>query len=209
LNRLFWWLLVGTLLGTIVLVAAFGPAVRPDWWRTPDQQANALFRDKRYAEAAKTYIEPLRQGTALYRAGDFKEAATAFARDSTSDGAYDHGNALVMLGKYDDAIKSYDRALALQSGRQDAAENRAIAVYRRDRLRLKGGDATGGETEPDAMIFEKNKKSTGEKVEVNMGDPLSDDELRALWLRRVQTKPADFLRAKFAFQLNQQKGAAK
>ena len=39
--------------------------------------------------------------------------------------------------------------------------------------------------------------------------PLSDEELRALWLRRVQTKPADFLRAKFAFQAQSQEGGAK
>jgi Ca-activated chloride channel family protein len=29
---------------------------------------------------------------------------------------------------------------------------------------------------------------------------MSDEELRAVWLRQVQTKPADFLAAKFAYQ---------
>jgi Ca-activated chloride channel family protein len=29
---------------------------------------------------------------------------------------------------------------------------------------------------------------------------MNDAELRNLWLRRVQTAPADFLRAKFAYQ---------
>ncbi len=29
---------------------------------------------------------------------------------------------------------------------------------------------------------------------------MSDEELRAIWLRQVQTKPADFLAAKFAYQ---------
>ena len=32
------------------------------------------------------------------------------------------------------------------------------------------------------------------------GEKLSDEELREVWLRQVQTKPADFLRAKFAYQ---------
>jgi len=32
---------------------------------------------------------------------------------------------------------------------------------------------------------------------------MSDASIRALWLRRVQTKPADFLRARFAYQLQQ------
>jgi len=30
---------------------------------------------------------------------------------------------------------------------------------------------------------------------------MSDEAIRALWLKRVHTQPADFLRAKFVFQL--------
>lgn len=37
---------------------------------------------------------------------------------------------------------------------------------------------------------------------------MSDEAVRALWLKRVQTRPADFLRAKFAYQLGTQPGAA-
>ena len=37
------------------------------------------------------------------------------------------------------------------------------------------------------------------------GQPLSDAAMQELWLRRVQTKPADFLRAKFSFQLANEK----
>jgi Ca-activated chloride channel family protein len=29
---------------------------------------------------------------------------------------------------------------------------------------------------------------------------MSDEEMRSIWLRQVTTKPADFLRAKFAYQ---------
>jgi Ca-activated chloride channel family protein len=74
-------------------------------------------------------------------------------------------------------------------------------------MTFKGGDPTGGEVKPDKIVFEKGKNpNPGEKTEVAGGDPLTDEELRGLWLRRVQTRPADFLRAKFAFQV-QEKGA--
>jgi Ca-activated chloride channel family protein len=33
---------------------------------------------------------------------------------------------------------------------------------------------------------------------------MSEDEMRAVWLRRVQNDPADFLRARFAWQLFRQ-----
>ena len=52
----------------------------PAFWFTPDQQGDRLMGRKAYAEAAKRYRDPLRIGTAYYRAGEFKEAAQAFGR---------------------------------------------------------------------------------------------------------------------------------
>jgi Ca-activated chloride channel family protein len=209
MNRPAWIIVVVALLAAVVLFTVFGPARRPELWRTPDQRADHLFREGKYDEAAKAYTDPARQGTALYREGDFKAAAAAFARDGAPEGAYNRGNALVMEGKYADAIKSYDRALSLHPGWKDAEENRAIAVIRRERMKFQGGDATGGQVKADSVVFGKGKNQAGEEVQVAGGDPLSDDQLRALWLRRVQTKPADFLRAKFAYQLEEREGGAK
>jgi Ca-activated chloride channel family protein len=64
---------------------------------------------------------------------------------------------------------------------------------------------TGGQLEADAIVFDNRAKTASQtqEVDVGAGDQLSDDELRALWLRRVQTQPADFLRAKFNYQLSQ------
>lgn len=187
-------------------VAGVVAAGRPGLWVTPEQHADRLFRAGHFEDAAKAAADPLRQGAALYRAGDFKGAEAAFARTSSAEGAFDRGNALVMLGKYDAAVTSYDRALALRPGWADAADNRAIAVVRRDRLKFTGGDATGGKQKADDIVFEKGKaKADAGEVQVAGGKPLSDAELRGLWLKRVQTKPADFLRAKFAYERQEAK----
>ena len=60
---------------------------------------------------------------------------------------------------------------------------------------------TGGEMEADEIVFSEGKAppQTGEE-QVEGGQEMDDAALRAMWLRRVQTKPADFLRAKFAYQ---------
>jgi Ca-activated chloride channel family protein len=187
----------------------FGPWRRPELWLTPDQRADRLFREGMYHEAAEAYADSFRRGIAFYRAGDFKSAEGAFARSGSPDAAYNRGNALVLSGKYDDAIWSYDRALSLRPDWKDAAENRALAVVRRDRLRFQGGDEIGGQEKPDAVLFDNKQNCAGEAVQVGAGEALSDDELRALWLRRVQTRPADFLRAKFSFQLQAQEGGSK
>ncbi|MGH8067600.1 MAG: hypothetical protein ACRERE_20685 [Candidatus Entotheonellia bacterium] len=47
-------------------------------WLTPNQQGARLLARQHYAEAAKHFHDPLWQGTALYRDGQFKEAAAAF-----------------------------------------------------------------------------------------------------------------------------------
>jgi Ca-activated chloride channel family protein len=53
----------------------------------------------------------------------------------------------------------------------------------------------------DKIIFDKDAKNNeGQETEVAGGKALSDQAIQALWLRRVQTRPADFLKAKFAYQ---------
>ena len=55
--------------------------------------------------------------------------------------------------------------------------------------------------EADEIVFSDQKSPPSENTEqTDGGEKLSDEELRAIWLRQVQTKPADFLRAKFAYQ---------
>ncbi len=174
----------------------------PNIWTRPDRRGDRLLREGRFKDAASSYQDPYRRGVALYRSGDYKRAAEAFATLGTPEAAYNRGNSLTMLGKYDDAIESYDRALSLSADWRDCRENRAIAAIRRDRLRTKGGDETGGHVKADEIVFEKGKSPGGSQDTEVAGDmPLSDEQLRGLWLRRVQTKPADFLRAKFAFQV--------
>jgi len=178
-----------------------------DQWLTPDQQAQRLFHAGKFQDAAKLFTDPLHQGTAWYRAGKFKEAERAFSRDGSAEGAYDRGNSLIMLGKYDDAIHSYARALQLRPHWKEAEDNQALAQARKDRLTQSGGsdEGTEGQLKADATVFDDHpQQNQGETVEVAGGPPLSDDELRTLWLRRVQTRPADFLKARFSYQLHQQ-----
>jgi Ca-activated chloride channel homolog len=175
-------------------------------WLTLDQQGERLMERHQYAEAAKHFADPLWQGVALYRDGQFKEAAAVFARVDSAEAAFDRGNALLMHGKYSDAIASYDRALQRRPGWREAQANRDLAEARRKLLEPPKDDAggTGGQEKPDEIVFDDRPKQSGDskEVEVVTGGRLTDEQLQALWLRRVQTKPADFLRAKFAYQLS-------
>jgi Ca-activated chloride channel family protein len=184
----------------IVVVIQVGSLV--GLFLTPDQQAQRLVDRGQYKEAAAQFSDPMRKGIALYRAGEYESAARAFSHFNTAQGHFNRGNALVMLGSYDDAVKAFDRSLQLLPNWAPATENREIARLRGERTRQEGGDMTGGKLGADDIVIEpgKGKKQLGQTEVTSGGGEMSDQELQALWLRRVETKPADFLRAKFAFQ---------
>jgi Ca-activated chloride channel family protein len=178
------------------------------WWLTPDQQGQRLLEQGRYLEAAERFDNPERRGAAYYRGGDFERAAGVFGRMATAEAAYNRGNALVMLGQYEAAIESYGRALELRPGWDSAQENRELAIARKQRLAPPETDdgGTGGMLEADEIVFDDSGRvaNSGTEVETEGGEAMSEEEMRSVWLRRVQNDPADFLRARFAWQLFRQ-----
>lgn len=182
---------------------AYGSWHNPEFWRTANQRGDALMAQKAFRQAAAAYSDPWRIGVAQYRNADFKEAAQTFARVPGATGAFNQGNALLMHGEYAEAIASYDRALGFHPGWQDAIDNKALAAARKKRIDDAGEnreqESADAYSPDDTVVDEKGED--GESKPLDMNDPqLSDAELRATWLRRVQTSPGDFLRAKFAFQ---------
>ena len=168
---------------------------------TADQRAHRLFTEGDYETAAAGFADPMWRGAALFRQGEFEEAAGVFAGYDTPEAAFNQGNALVMQGKYDEAAARYERALELRPGWEAAVVNRDIAAARAAMLVKEGGEGTGGKLEADEIVFsDKPAPPSAGSEEVEGGEKPSDEELRSIWLRQVQTKPADFLRAKFAYQ---------
>ena len=173
---------------------------------TADQQGQRLYRQGEYEEAANRFASLQWRAASFFRTGDFKQAASLYSGVSSAEGAFNHGNALVMLGQYEEAIKSYDRALSEKPDWQDAEINRQIAMARAERLEKKGGDMTGGKLGADDFVFGNSKNNTQQSEQTEQLQADGDAEMQAVWLRRVQTKPADFLRAKFAYQYSMKSG---
>jgi len=200
------WIVISVCLGMVAVIGYGGHVVINDEWvslfLTPDQFGRLLFEKERYLEAAENFSDPMWQATAWYRAGEFKKAAGIYVGFDTAEGAYNHGNALAMQGKYEEAIPRYERALAQVPTWEDARINLAIAQQNAEKLKRRGGEGTGGKLGADEIQVSKGKPtgpSDGDEM-VEGAVKLSDADMRAMWLRRVQTRPADFLRAKFAYQ---------
>ena len=169
-------------------------------WFTPDQQGQRRMKRGDFAAAAETFRDPMWQGVAWFRGGEFAKAEQAFARAATPEAEFNRGNCLVMLGKYEAAVARYERALELRPEWEDARVNRDIAAARARLIERRGEDMGDQKLGADDITFDKGKKRGGQETQIEGEPVLSEAEMQALWLRRVQTKPADFLKAKFAYQ---------
>jgi Ca-activated chloride channel family protein len=173
----------------LISVAIF--ATSPDGFslRTPDQRAYRSYVDKKYQTASELFTIPIWKGVALFEAKDFKGAEAVFAGMDTADAAFNHGNALLLQGKYEAATLRYTRALELRPNWEAATINLKIAEARAALLKKEGGDMTGGMMAPDEIVFETGESppSTGEEVTEDGGE-LSEAKMRSIWLRQVQTK---------------------
>lgn len=180
---------------TIISLLAF-----TGFWLTPDQHAQRLYRQDDFVGAAETYRDPIWAGTAWYRAGEFEKAAQAFSRRSTPEASFNEGNCWMLLGKYETAVECYDRALKQRPDWHEALENRELAAARAKLVERTGGDMGDQKLGADDVVFNPDQESGGQETQVAGEGEMSDAAIQAMWLRRVQTKPADFLRSKFAFQ---------
>jgi Ca-activated chloride channel family protein len=95
-----------------------------DLWQRSDQQAAQALAEGNAKQAADVARSPDWRGGASYKAGDFGTAADAYTHVGGADGAYNKGNALAKLGRYDDAIAAYDAALKIAPDMEDAQTNR-------------------------------------------------------------------------------------
>ncbi|MFD2141587.1 hypothetical protein [Ancylobacter oerskovii] len=199
------------LLGAVLVVAlalGFWMAGWRGLWASPDQRGRYLFEQGRFADAAESFRDPMWRGVAQFRGGDFKAAEASFAAIDTADGAFNQANALVMLGKYQDAVARYDHALERRPGWAEAEANRRIAALRAEQLKAPGADAGDQREGADQIVYDKDAKNQEGQETQTTGGPMNDEAVRALWLKRVRTEPADFLRARFAWQLQAQQAPA-
>ena len=117
------------LLWVAVLVPMSPSADALEWkdlWKTPDQQAQQALQSGDAKAAAGHFTDPAWKAAAEYRAGQFDEAAKRLAPMDTPLAHYNRGNALAQQGQLEEALKSYDRALQLNPGNDDAQYNRKL-----------------------------------------------------------------------------------
>ena len=95
-------------------------------WRTPDQQAQELAEQEKYAEAAEQFKRQDLAGAANYKANNFAQAIEQFSNSEGIDNLYNKGNAQAFNGDLEGALETYQQVLEQQADFEDAIENKKI-----------------------------------------------------------------------------------
>jgi Ca-activated chloride channel family protein len=220
LLSLFWfrrgWM-IQWMSGFVLAVFLFQPAPAEaqefrfiDLWLTADQQGRQLFEKGDYTEAASRFEDPLWKGIAYYYNKDYESAIQQFSRLESAESYFNLGNAYVHMEAYTQAAESYEQALKQKPDYLEAEHNRKLVQEILDRI-AQEEEKKDERTQPGSLLGADEIKISDpedqKKQEATEGDPIeilqemySDEQLNEMWMRRVQTSPADFLRNKFTYQ---------
>ncbi|HEY6412159.1 MAG TPA: tetratricopeptide repeat protein [Edaphobacter sp.] len=171
-----------------------------DLWMTDDQQGRYYFQKGDYKRAAEKFEDPLWRGVASARAGDYDAALNAFELSDTAEAWYNQGNALAQLGKYPEAVTAYQQAIERRRPWKEAEDNLALVQSlipkpKDNKKKDKEQEEQAPNLPPDQIKFdEKGKQGKLQRIQV---DPA---KMADIWMRNIQTTPADFLRRRFAIQ---------
>ena len=127
---LLFWFRKGWVLYSFLILVSFSSCKKEskfkDLWVTKDYQAQQAYDKEAYQEAAELYSDPLHEGVAWYKNGDYEKAIEAFEKDSTAMGAYNLGLTHYKNGDYEAAELAFGKASELDPEFDEAVKNKTL-----------------------------------------------------------------------------------
>ncbi len=111
-----------------------------DWnalWLNNNQQAQQLFHDKKFEQAAEQFDSVEWKAAAEYKAGRYQQAADLLKGVKTADGFYNLGNSYARLRQFDKAEQAYKKSLSLEPTHEDAQHNLKVVEKAKKRRNIR------------------------------------------------------------------------
>ncbi|NQZ81509.1 MAG: VWA domain-containing protein [Colwellia sp.] len=162
----------GRLLALLPICLFFTPIERAHadiWqnlWKTSDQQAQEKYNKESYSQAAEQFKDPLWQGSAHYKAGNYQQALASFQKEDSAQALYNQGNALAQLQQLDEAIKAYEEALAKNPKLDDAQKNKELLEQmkkQQESQQNQQGDSNDKDKNEEQDKNQENKQQDGDQ----------------------------------------------
>ena len=147
----------------IPLMGAPRPAQALDWgslWQREDQRGPDLIQQDP-ARAATVLEQPGWRGSALYRNGQYSDAAEAFANQSGAVGDYNRGNALARAGQLAEAIDAYQQALEQQPDFENARFNQQLVQQLLNQQQKSQGQGDGDNSQDNSNQDSGQQNASG------------------------------------------------
>ncbi len=173
-----------------------------DWFLTPDQQGQIAMNRKEYAAAGDLFQNRYLSGYAKYKAGQYADAATIFATQSTPEAAFAEGMARIRNREYRPAIASFERALELRPNWPEAEHNltlsKEILTYvETTREQSDTGEENG--VGADDVVFD-NDAQRGADTTTEFADQDAAPRTADQWISSIDTDMTKFLRSRFLYE---------
>ncbi len=138
------------------------PAQALDWeqlWHNQEQRALSAFAAGDLQRAETLTHNPMLQGIIRYRRQDYGGAIELFSQIDTPRAHYNRGNALLRLGRLDQALAAYERALVLDPNDRNARYNRDLVIRMQKQLAPAGKPpASTTDKRPEKKPVSRRKK---------------------------------------------------
>jgi Ca-activated chloride channel family protein len=203
----------GNLFGMVFLVLFLSACSNSaDWWLTADQQGQRHFQHGEFALAARSFERPMWKGISFYAAQDFGSAAAIFAGIDSAASRFYLGNTFAHRDMLAEAVTAYQQALQIEPDFEEAQFNLdwVAGLLELEEREYDDYGGTGGKLGADGFVFDDRAKDSQQTMTDGeaAAQGLTDAQIEEIWMRRVQTTPADFLAIKFSYQLQAGDGEA-
>ncbi len=200
---LFWfrrgWVVQWCLLPFMLLtmISCGTDSRHPNWWYTPDYQAQLWYNAHDYAKAADLYTDNAHKAVAYYKAGDYDAAAYLFALDTSAAGQHNYKLAMQQLGRYNqapaDSVKG--RGKGTLKERKPTTEDEQLSSDTEVKKMPTTGDRLSDETESD---IHRGKEQKFPPKDFKMETSLPIDT--KILMQQTNADPGEFLHRRFQIQ---------